>query len=222
MKIEKFDTGLKGLKEVENIIISPEENFKNKQKVKNYLTDIVHSGKSNLNDNLNKYFTKDVKVNCFHPINEFSGVDKFKEEYWLPLFESFPDLERRNQLIIGGTFKDKIQVAFISTLSGIFKKEWLGIKPNNKMINLRCCEIHELKDDKIVECHILIDVIDLIFQTGVYPINKSRGSEGNWLSPINTDGVDFFEQNFDTSKLNLEQSLTMQRSLNIKPELETD
>ena len=184
MKIENFDTGLKGLKEIDNIIITPEENFKNKQKVKKYLTDIVYSGKSKLDDNLNKYFIKDVKVNCFHPVNEFSGVEKFKEEYWLPLFESFPDLERRNQLIIGGTFRDKIQVASISTLSGIFKKEWLGIKPNNKMVNLRCCEIHELKNDKIVECHILIDVIDLIFQTGVYPINKSRGSEGNWLSPI--------------------------------------
>ena len=67
------------------------------------------------------------------------------------------------------------------------------------MVNLRCCEIHELKNDKIVECHILIDVIDLIFQTGVYPINKSRGSEGNWLSPINTDGVNFFEQDFFVS-----------------------
>ena len=54
-------------------------------------------------------------------------------------------LERREQLVIGGTFRDKIQVASISTLSGIFKKTWLGIKPNNKMVNLRCCEIHELK-----------------------------------------------------------------------------
>ena len=104
MKIENFDTGLKGQEDVENIIITPEENYKNKQKVNNYLTDIVHSGKSKLDDNLNKYFAKDIKVNCFHPVNEFSGLDKFKDDYWLPLFESFPDLERRTQLIIGGTF----------------------------------------------------------------------------------------------------------------------
>ena len=69
------------------------------------------------------------------------------------------------------------------------------------MVNLRCCEIHELKNDKIIESHILIDIIDLMFQTKVYPINKSRGSEGNWLNPINTDGVNFFEKNFDISKL---------------------
>ena len=51
MKIENFDTGLKGQEDVENIIITPEENYRNKQKVKNYLTDIVHSGKSTLDDN---------------------------------------------------------------------------------------------------------------------------------------------------------------------------
>ena len=62
------------------------------------------------------------------------------------------------------------------------------------MVNLRCCEIHEIKHDKIVESHILIDVMDLIFQTGVFPIHKSRGSEGIWLNPINTNGVDFFEK----------------------------
>ena len=47
------------------------------------------------------------------------------------------------------------------------------------MVNLRCCEIHEIKNDKIIESHILIDVMDLIFQTGVFPVNPSRGSEGN-------------------------------------------
>ncbi len=51
MKIENFDTGLKGQEDVENIIITPKENFRNKQKVKDYLTHIIHSGKSTLDDN---------------------------------------------------------------------------------------------------------------------------------------------------------------------------
>ena len=62
--------------------------------------------------------------------------------------------------------------------------------------------------------------MDLIFQTGVFPShNASRGAEGNWLNPINADGVNFFEKNPEVSKLNLKQALIMQRSLNIKPEL---
>ena len=129
MKIENFDTGLKGQEDIKNIIITPEENYNNKQKVKDILKKIIQMGKSKLDDNLNKYFSDDVKVNCFHPVNEFVGIEQFKEDFWLPLFESFPDLERREQLVLGGTFRDKIQVGSISTLSGIFKKSWLGIKP---------------------------------------------------------------------------------------------
>ena len=66
----------------------------------------------------------------------------------------------------------------------------------------------------------MFDLIDLLIQTGKNPLNNSRGSEGNWLNPINTDGINFFEKDMQISKNNLEQSLTMQRSLNIKPELE--
>ena len=220
MQIEQFDTGLKGQENVKKLIISPEENFKNKLKVREYLKQIFIGGLPKLDENIEKSFANDIKINCFHPINEFTGLNKFKEKFWKPLFNSIPDIERREQIVIGGTFRDKIQIGSISTLSGIFKKSWLGISPNEKMINLKCCEIHELKNDKIVESHILIDLLDLMLQTNQYPINKSRGSEGNWLNPFNRDGVNFFEKNVEVSKASLEQSLVMQRSLNIKPELE--
>ena len=220
MQIEQFDTGLKNLENVKKLVISPQENFQNKQKIRGYLKKIFNQGLSKLDENLNNFFSNNIKINCFHPINEFEGINKFKSDFWIPLFNAFPDLERREQVVIGGTFKDKIQVGTISTLSGVFKNSWLGIKPNFKMVNLKCCEIHELKDHKIIESHILIDVLDLIFQTGNRPINKSRGAEGHWLNPINTDGVSFFEKNLEISNASLEQSLEMQRSLNIKPELE--
>ena len=220
MQIEQFDTGLKGQENVEKVVITPEENYNYKQVVRKYLGTIVKEGISRLDQNLQNMFSKDVSINCFYPLNEFIGIDDFKEKFWKPLFNSFPDLERREQLVISGAFRDKIQVGTISILSGVFKKTWLGIKPNNKMINLKCCEIHELKDNKIIESYILIDLIDLLIQNGTNPLKNSRGSEGNWLNPINTDGINFFEKDMQISKNNLKQSLTMQRSLNIKPELE--
>ena len=220
MQIEQFDTGLKGQEKVEKIVISPEENYNYKQVVRKYLNSIVNDGISKLDQNLKNAFSHNINVNCFYPLNEFVGVDDFKEKFWKPLFNSFPDLERREQIVISGAFRDKIQVGSISSLSGVFKNTWLGIQPNNKMVNLKCCEIHQLKDGKIIESYILIDLIDLLIQTGSNPINPSRGSEGNWLNPINTDGINFFEKDMEISKASLEQSLIMQRSLNIKPELE--
>ncbi len=32
------------------------------------------------------------------------------------------------------------------------------------MINLKCCEIHEIKNERIIESHILIDVMDFLRQ----------------------------------------------------------
>ena len=98
----------------------------------------------------------------------------FKEKFWKPLFNSFPDLERREQIVISGAFRDKIQVGTISSLSGVFKKLGWAFKPNNKMVNLKCCEIHELKDNKIIESYILIDLIDLLIQTGSNPIKDLK------------------------------------------------
>ena len=58
MKIENFDTGLKGQKDIKNIIITPKENYNNKQKVRDSLKKIIQMGKSKLNDNLNECFSE--------------------------------------------------------------------------------------------------------------------------------------------------------------------
>ena len=124
MQIEQFDTGLKGQENIKKINISPEENFKNKQKIRNILNKIVKEGLFGLETNLNDFFSSKLQANCFYPLNEIKGLKNFGDLFWKPLFNAFPDLERREQLVIGGTFKDKVQVGSISTLSGIFKNEW--------------------------------------------------------------------------------------------------
>ena len=110
MQIEKFDTGLKGQESFKKLIITPQENFNNKHLVRNYLKSIINDGVSKLEENLDKSFSKEIKVNCFHPLNEFSGLQDFKDKFWIPLFEALPDVERREQVVIGGAFRDKIQV----------------------------------------------------------------------------------------------------------------
>ena len=220
MLIEQFDTGLKSKKDIKDINLSPKENHTNKLFVRNELKKIFYNKNKNLEKNLQKLFDKNLKVNCFHPINEFDSLENLKSKFYEPLFKAFPDIERRELMVVGGAFRDKIQVGSISILSGIFKNPWLGVNPNFKMINLRCCEIHEIKNGKIIESHILIDTLDFIRQLGIWPINISRGSEGSWHGPYNTDGLDFYEEDSNVSKNNLKQATEMNRSLNYKPELE--
>ncbi len=67
MQIEQFDTGLKGQENIKKLVITPEQNYNNKQKVKHYLKTTLHSGKSKIEENLEEFFSEDVKVNCFYP-----------------------------------------------------------------------------------------------------------------------------------------------------------
>ena len=75
MPIQQFDTGLKEQQGVKKLEITPEENFNNKTKVRSYLKTIIEGGISKLDQNIENYFDKDVKVNCFHPVNEFEGAN---------------------------------------------------------------------------------------------------------------------------------------------------
>ena len=149
---------------------------------------------------------------------KLSGIEEIKNKYLIPLKEAFPDLERRNNLVIGGSFRDKVFVSFISHLTGTFKNEWFGVKPTNKTIYLRTCEAHQITNNKIIKSYTLIDTVDFIRQAGHWPINKSLRSRRYVVSPITGDGENNQNLDKELSLQSLNQDLTMQRSLNIKPE----
>jgi hypothetical protein len=48
MQIEQFDTGLKTKTNVENIVLSPEKNFQNKNLIRGHLNKIITSGVSEI------------------------------------------------------------------------------------------------------------------------------------------------------------------------------
>ena len=96
----------------------------------------------------------------------------------------------------------------------------MGVKPTNKTIYLRTCEAHQITNNKIIKSYTLIDTLDFIRQAGHWPINKSLGVEGMWPAPITGDGENNQNLDKELSLQSLNQDLTMQRSLNIKPETE--
>ena len=218
IKIDNFNTGTKANPNSKDINLDPIKNIKNKKNIKLLLKNIVESNSQDLEKNINNAYHKEAKLKCFHPINYLSGTEDIYHKLWLPIKNAFPDLERRDCLVIGGSFQDKVFVSAISLLTGTYKNSWLNVPTNNKTIYLRLCEVHQIKDNKIIESHILIDVIDFIRQAGFWPINKSNGVEGLWTTPFTANGATFENIDQKLSISSLEQALTMQRSLNIKPE----
>ena len=220
MKIEDFQTSVASAQDLKSINLDPKENIKNKRHIRKLLKNIAESSINSIQNNLRNAYHEEAELNGFHPINEIKGIESIQKKLWEPLLKSFPDLERRDNLIIGGSFQDKVFVSTISHLTGTFSNSWFDVPASQKTIHLRTCEVHQLKEDKIIKSYVLIDMVDFIRQAGFWPINPSLGIEEMWPSPITGDGTTHENLDNNLSLASFEQSFMMQRSLNIKPETE--
>ena len=144
MKIENFKTSVTCEPNLKSINLDPKENIQNKKHIRKLLKNIAESSISTIQNNLRSAYHEEAELNGFHPINEIKGIESIQKKLWEPLLKSFPDLERRDNLIIGGSFQDKVFVSCISHLTGTFTKPWLNVPATHKTIHLRLCEAHQL------------------------------------------------------------------------------
>ena len=118
--IENFKTGIKKEGSTEVINLDPKINIANKKEIRILLKNIAESNLENINKNINDAYHDDAEIRAFHPLNDLKGVSEISEILWKPLINAFPDLERRDNLILGGAFQDKIFVSTIAHLTGTF------------------------------------------------------------------------------------------------------
>ena len=161
----------------------------NKRAVVQSLRNVVQSDIDDLDKAVSATYASDAELFAFHPVNELKGAEEIGAALWRPIRESFPDAERRDQIVIAGTYDDRAFVCSYSQIQGTFTRDWHGIPATLGVASLRCCEINEVADGKIVRSHVLIDVLDLMFQANCWPISPSLGAEGAWRSPATQDGI---------------------------------
>ena len=137
MKIEDFQTSIKSVPDLKPINLDPKENIKNKKHIRKLLKNIAESSIDSVQNNLRNAYHEEAELNGIHPKNENKGIDSIQKKLWEPILKSFPDLERRDNLIIGGNFQDKVFVSCISHLTGTFTKPWLNVPSTQKTIHLR-------------------------------------------------------------------------------------
>ena len=151
------------------------------------------------------------RVSC--PLDALLGATDVLDAVWLPLKHAFPDLERRDNIFVGGMYQGRTYVAAIGHYCGTFRQDWLGIPATGKPAFLRYGEVYEIRNGKIVQANCLWDILDLIRQAGFWPIAKSTGTEGLWPGPFTGDGLVFHETDAVQSAANLAQTLAMHKTL---------
>ena len=127
-----------------------------------------------------------------HPINMQSGPAAIAV-VWQASLAAFPDLERRELIVAGGSYLGRDYVATVGHYCGVMRSDWLGIPATGAPVYIRYGEVHQVMDGRIVHSTCLWDVLDVIRQAGFWPLAPSLGVEGMWPGPITGDGLMFRE-----------------------------
>ena len=159
--------------------------------------------KSPIDDLVNTAVNSDINWNGPNPINQLQGINALIEGFWGPLVWSFPDVKKEPYIFLGGHFKGGDWVSATGNFTGTFEEPWLGIPPTGGEVKIRFGEFCRMENGKIVETYILLDIIDLMRQAGIYVLPPSEGIEGLIPGPKTGDGVLLSRQNEITTARNL-------------------
>ncbi len=137
---------------------------------------------------LKRAYHDDARWFGSHPLNEREGIAAI-EEVWRGMRAAFPDMERRDSILLGGTYDGADMVAAVGHYQATFVADWLGVPATHGVVHLRYGEVHRYVDGRIAHTYALIDLVDLMRQAGVWPLPPSLGAEGMWPGPATGDGL---------------------------------
>lgn len=125
----------------------------------------------------------------FHPFGEIAGSAAVAEHFWRPLKASFPDHEHRIGQAIAGEYEGRSCVSTLGDLQGTFSEAWLGIPPTHGLVIQRFGFCATVREGKIASAWVLLDVLDVMRQAGVYPLRRAPGSAVQWPLPPADSGA---------------------------------
>ena len=133
----------------------------------------------------------DVRWRIAHPVGEVHGIADVAEAWHRPLRRAFPRLARRDDIVVGGesTTGSGRWVATLGHYAGAFETPFMGVTASSKLAFLRVGEFYRIADGRIAEAVILPDLLDLMRQTGRFPLPHQLGVEMLFPAPATHDGV---------------------------------
>jgi len=145
------------------------------------------------------------------PIGELTGQESIVDNFYEPLRSSLNQVKRRNEIVIGGQNKRDIGgywVAILCHYVGTFVSPLWGILPSDCLVFLRAGEFYSINENGISQARIILDLPDLMRQSGRKVFSEKLGTEMLFPSPATHDGVLPRGNNGDASIALVERMLT--------------
>lgn len=146
-------------------------------------------------------YAPDARLDAGHPWGWLQGpeaIGAWRDE----LRAAIPGLVRRELIVVGGEnrpdprFERNVGlprapriVAILGHYAGVMTGPLRGIRPAGAPVLLRTAEAHWLEGGRILESRVILDLVDLMRQCGVFPLPRSFGVEGSWTGPATQDGL---------------------------------
>jgi predicted ester cyclase len=174
----------------------------NKERIHEFSNEIHDATPETVEGLLSEYYADAADWYGPHPVDHLDGVSEVAAEYWEPLLEAFPDLERNDYALFGGEYEGSEWVVATGNLVGTFENDWLDIPATGHATWLRFGEFHEMKDGDIVQTRLFVDVLDVLRQAG-YEFFPALAPEVVIPGPTTRDGVLLGEQDPEESERTL-------------------
>ncbi|MGB6229428.1 MAG: hypothetical protein WBF53_04800 [Litorimonas sp.] len=134
-------------------------------------------------DALSQYMAPQAIAEFYDPFGSGVGLEEIETAFWAPLKSAFPDYEIRPGLVLEGRYEDRMHASVLGHVIGTFLDPLAYIPPTRKMASLRIGINAVFESEKIVAFFVMVDLIDLMRQAGVYPFRAMPGSDGPWFMP---------------------------------------
>ena len=140
---------------------------------------------------LSNLYSADVTWHGPHPINTHQGAANVIEYFWQPFLTAFPDLERRDDIVMAGSFNGGKWIGATGYYTATFAHNWLGIRATGGVINIRYGEFSRMESGKVCEVYVIVDILDIMHQADCWPsiLPKSRGPLDRVPGPATRDGI---------------------------------
>lgn len=163
-----------------------------KAAVRSLYAAIAEATAETIADVLAQHTAPDWRWRGTHPFHRQVGADAVGDAFWAPLMTAFRRMQRRPDIFFAGEAKGApsgVWVVETGHLMGLFDRPWLTIRPTGRMAMLRYVEFNRVADGRITDTTLFVDIPNLLWQAGQYPLPPQTGAHFITPGPIAHDGL---------------------------------
>ncbi len=167
---------------------------------------------------LDEIFHEEAIIHLCHPFGDMKGPSEFYDKSLKLLFNSMPDFERRDYIVVSGKTEKNLEwVGCGGLYNGTFIKPFLDIPPTGHIAHMRFHEFYRFQEDKIIEVQALWDIPELMTQSNSWPMAPSLGCEWCIPGPATMDGISDYSYDIEKSSSSVQIVIKMLEAMKKHP-----